>query len=38
MTSVSLTHPDPFRHRHIGPDANELAEMLQALGVASLDS
>ncbi len=32
-----LAHPDVFVRRHIGPSAEERAEMLKALGVASLD-
>jgi len=30
-------HPDRFVHRHIGPNQNELSEMLYALNVKSLD-
>lgn len=30
-------HPDEFVHRHIGPDHHSVAEMLQALGLGSLD-
>jgi glycine dehydrogenase len=29
---------DSFRHRHLGPGAGEVAEMLQTLGYASLDA
>src|SRR2546425_9873250 len=31
-------HPDRFVDRHIGPDAQDTTEMLQALGKASLDA
>ncbi len=33
-----LAHPDVFVRRHIGPSAEDRAEMLKALGVASLDA
>jgi glycine dehydrogenase len=36
--AVDLGARDPFAARHIGPDADEEAEMLRALGVASLDA
>jgi glycine dehydrogenase len=36
--AVDLGVHDPFAARHIGPDAHEEAEMLRALGVASLDA
>jgi len=32
-----LPHPDKFESRHIGPAENELPEMLQAVGVNSLE-
>ncbi len=31
------THPDKFSDRHLGPNAQEIQDMLQAIGVASLD-
>jgi glycine cleavage system P protein (glycine dehydrogenase) len=34
---VPLAHPDRFVHRHIGPDEEEVAEMLRAVGATSLD-
>ncbi len=37
MTRSLLTHPADFPHRHIGPGESEIAEMLEALGVSSLD-
>src|SRR5687768_10768922 len=33
----SLTHPDRFVRRHIGPGESETREMLQTLGYESLD-
>ncbi len=36
--AVDLGQGDRFVDRHIGPDAREEAEMLRALGVASLDA
>jgi glycine dehydrogenase len=36
--AVDLEAGDPFAARHIGPDAAEEAEMLRALGVASLEA
>ncbi len=36
---LDLLHPlDTFARRHIGPDAAEVAEMLDVLGVDSLDT
>lgn len=35
---VRIHHPDQFVHRHIGPNAQEIAEMLRALDVDSLDT
>src|SRR4051812_42621796 len=35
---ATLDHPDRFARRHIGPGASEVAAMLRALGVASLDA
>jgi glycine dehydrogenase len=35
---VDLSHTDSFARRHIGPDENEIAPMLQALNAASLDA
>ena len=32
-----LEHPDRFVRRHIGPDEQEVAEMLRTVGAASLD-
>ncbi|MCF8571799.1 aminomethyl-transferring glycine dehydrogenase [Gordonia sp. HY002] len=40
MTDTSLPNPapsSPFSQRHLGPDAAELARILDVLGVASLD-
>ncbi|MGO3326151.1 aminomethyl-transferring glycine dehydrogenase [Gordonia sp. (in: high G+C Gram-positive bacteria)] len=40
MTDTSLPNPapsSPFSQRHVGPDAAELARILDILGVASLD-
>lgn len=34
---MSLAHPDKFTDRHIGPDENEILEMVQATGASSLD-
>src|ERR1017187_1239600 len=34
---VSLVHPDRFALRHIGPNDEEIAEMLRVIGAASLD-
>ena len=36
--AVSLTHPDQFIDRHIGPRDEDARTMLRALGVASLDA
>ena len=36
-TPSVLAHPADFPHRHIGPGESEIAEMLEALGVPSLD-
>ena len=33
-----LEHPDKFVNRHIGPDENEINEMLNKIGVSSLDN
>jgi glycine dehydrogenase len=33
----ALTHTDTFVRRHVGPDAGEVAEMLDTLGYESLD-
>jgi glycine dehydrogenase len=33
----ALTHTDTFVRRHIGPDAAEIAQMLETLGYGSLD-
>jgi glycine dehydrogenase len=35
--AVSLVHPDKFALRHIGPNEEEVAEMLRVVGAASLD-
>ena len=32
-----LPHPDQFARRHIGPGEQETKEMLQALGLRSID-
>ncbi|NMO89416.1 aminomethyl-transferring glycine dehydrogenase [Actinomycetospora sp. TBRC 11914] len=34
---AALEHGVPFTERHIGPDAGELARMLETIGVGSLD-
>ncbi len=34
---MSIRHPDQFVNRHIGPDDSCIAEMLQTLGVSTLD-
>jgi glycine dehydrogenase len=34
---AALEHGTPFTERHIGPDAGELARMLETIGVGSLD-
>jgi glycine dehydrogenase len=34
---ASLVEPDEFSRRHIGPDATEVAAMLEVIGVASTD-
>jgi glycine dehydrogenase len=34
---VSLVHPDRFALRHIGPNEEEVAEMLRVVGASSLD-
>ena len=34
---AALEHGTPFTERHIGPDAAELARMLETIGVGSLD-
>ena len=31
-------HPDKFQNRHIGPDSDEINEMLEVIGVESLDT
>jgi glycine dehydrogenase len=36
--SLSLDHPDRFASRHIGPNPEETRQMLQLLGLASLDA
>ena len=36
MPALTPRH-DQFRHRHLGPDAGELAAMLDVVGVSSLD-
>jgi glycine dehydrogenase len=35
--ALPLAHPDRFARRHIGPDEEEVAEMLRVVGVDSLD-
>src|SRR5438445_3081430 len=35
---ASLSHPDSFAHRHIGPGNEETREMLDILGYCSLDA
>src|SRR5687767_7094414 len=35
---MTVTHPDRFRDRHIGPSADDQAAMLDALGYDSLDA
>jgi glycine dehydrogenase len=34
---VSLTHPDRFPSRHIGPDDRDVSDMLKVVGAATLD-
>src|SRR5262249_62427794 len=34
---VDLKHPDSFANRHLGPDANEIEQMLKTLRLSSLD-
>src|SRR5580698_4230902 len=34
---VSLSHPDRFEQRHIGPDERDVGEMLRVVGAKSLD-
>jgi glycine dehydrogenase len=34
---MSFPHPDRFEHRHLGPRADEVAEMLSVVGAGSLD-
>ncbi len=34
----TFEHPDKFVHRHIGPDENEINEMLETIGLSSLDN
>ncbi len=36
--SSSRVHPDTFAQRHIGPDAAQIARMLQVAGASSLDA
>jgi len=31
-------HPDKFQNRHIGPDSDEITEMLEVIGVETLDT
>src|SRR6202521_3961128 len=35
---MSIDRPDKFEQRHIGPDEQQLASMLRAIGVPSLDA
>ncbi|HET6284582.1 MAG TPA: aminomethyl-transferring glycine dehydrogenase [Polyangia bacterium] len=35
---VDLRHPDRFQTRHIGPDTDEVAQMLRLLGASTLDA
>ena len=35
--SLSIAHPDRFVSRHIGPNEEEIADMLRLVGAASLD-
>ncbi len=37
LTEDSLTHPDQFVRRHIGPNAADTGEMLALLGFKNLD-
>ncbi len=37
-TLAATTGPRPFSERHIGPDDQQVTEMLKALGVSSLDA
>jgi glycine dehydrogenase len=34
---INLNQTEPFSSRHLGPDAAQIAEMLQAIGAASLE-
>src|SRR6478752_8522752 len=36
--AVNLTHPDRFLDRHLGPSRDEVAEMLKAMELPSLDA
>ncbi len=38
FSAGSLTHPDQFVRRHIGPNATEAQDMLNLLGYANLDA
>jgi glycine dehydrogenase len=38
LTENSIAHPDQFVRRHIGPNANDEAEMLAHLGFKNLDA
>jgi glycine dehydrogenase len=38
ITPASLIHPDRFASRHLGPDPDEVREMLQVVGYNSLDA
>ncbi len=35
--NINLNQTEPFSSRHLGPDAAQIAEMLQAIGAASLE-
>jgi hypothetical protein len=37
LYKMSARHPDLFANRHIGPDDSSIAEMLNLLGLKSLD-
>src|SRR5579859_5167102 len=38
IAPASLVHPDRFASRHLGPDPDEVREMLKVVGYASLDA
>ncbi|PYJ08797.1 MAG: hypothetical protein DME25_00505, partial [Verrucomicrobia bacterium] len=38
VNANSVSHPDTFSRRHIGPNADEARQMLELLGCPSLDA